>query len=71
MQRRACVLLQLSHWSVSHSSWVFLDSLYGRWREVSVMMVIMLALSSDAVFICWLELHIPWSVSGPARSDAD
>lgn len=35
------------------------------------MMVIMLAMSWGAVFICWLELHIPWSVSGSAPSDAD
>jgi len=35
------------------------------------MMVITLALCSGAVFIYWLELHIPWSVSGGAGSDAD
>lgn len=35
------------------------------------MMVIMLALSWAAVFICWLQLHIACSVSGSARSDAE
>lgn len=35
------------------------------------MMVIMLALSWAAVFICWLPLHIACSVSGSAGSDAE
>lgn len=35
------------------------------------MMVITLALGWGVVFICWLKLHIPWSVSGSAGSDAD
>lgn len=49
----------------------FADSQCGWWREVGLMMVIMLALSWAAVFICWLQLQIACSVSGSARSDAE
>lgn len=37
----------------------FSGSLGGMWREVGLMMVIILALSSAVVFICWLKTLFP------------
>lgn len=43
----------------------------GCWVKVGLMMVITLALSWGVVFICWQDLHVPWSVSATSRSYAD
>lgn len=53
-------------WELYGVQWTISSSVFlcGMWREVSLMMVIILALSSGVVFICWLELHIPWRFFG-------
>lgn len=83
LERAQCLLSFMaihSHWvhesGANHSRLsvtreAFTDSPCGRCRDVSLTMVITLALGWGAVFICWLQLQIPWSVSGSAGFDVD